>query len=123
MTSCRQNVKKIVGVLVVLGGLSNPAIVRAAGDVVCIDNQFEVAWVHPGVTFFLERDEGTCAGEHITLQEGETGCFETYPVQYDGSWYLSALDATTAKCRAVCAVQTSKIRIQFSVTNTFSCTD
>ena len=112
-----------MGALAVLGALSNPAILRAAGDIVCIDNQFEVAWVHPGVTFFLEKEERTCAGEHFTLQEGETGCFETYPVPYDGSWYLSALDATTAKCRMVCAVQTSPIRIQFSASNTFSCTD
>jgi len=95
--------------------------VDAEDNLVCIDNRFKVAWTHPGVTLFLEPIAGTCAGERMILQDGETRCFKTQQVQYDGSWHLSALDSITAECRSVCTIESARIKIEFSVNNGFSC--
>ena len=88
---------------------------------VCIENQYEVGWVHPGITFFLERTVGACTGENITLKEGESRCFETRLVQYDSSWQLSALDATTAECRAIGPILSAEITIRCDNSNAYSC--
>ena len=95
--------------------------VHAEENLVCIDNRFEVAWAHPGVTLFLEQIAGTCTGERIVLQDGEIGCFETQQVQYDGSWHLSALDSITAECRSACPIESPQIAIHFSVNDGYSC--
>ena len=94
--------------------------VRADGEV-CLVNDFEVAWVHPGVTFFLDQEAGACAGESLTLKETESGCFEMRPVSYDGAWHLSALDATTAKCLSVCAITQGATRVVFNNSTTYAC--
>jgi len=93
----------------------------AQDSTICIDNRFEVPWVHPGITFFLDKNEAICAGETITLQEGETGCFENSMVPIDGSWYLSGLDATTAKCVTICPIVTANIQIRYTSGGAFSC--
>ena len=95
--------------------------VNAEDDFVCVNNRFEVAWAHPGVTLFLEQLSGRCSGEQMVLQDGETGCFNTKQVQHDGSWHLSALDSITAECRSVCPIESAQIKLQFSVNNGYSC--
>ena len=100
---------------------SNTKHASAEDSTVCIDNQFEVPWVHPGITFFLDNDEGVCAGESITLQESETGCFGSSMVPIDGSWYLSGLDATTAKCVGICQIVTANIQIRYTSGGAFDC--
>ena len=105
----------------VFGTPLNAMRAHATDSLVCIDNQSGIAWTHPGVTLFLEQTAGMCIGERIVLQDGETGCFDTRQIQYDGSWHLSALDSITAECRSVCPIQSSQIEIQFSVNNGYSC--
>ena len=95
--------------------------VRAEGEV-CVTNDFEVAWVHPGIPVYLDRDaDEACAGESLTLKEGESGCFDTRPVPYDGSHTLRAEDATTAACRTVCPITQAQIRLIFDQSNVYGC--
>lgn len=121
MTNGHLRAARILSSILAFGMPLISMTVHAEDNLVCIDNQFEVAWAHPGVTLFLEPIAGTCTGERIVLQDGETGCFETQHAQYDGSWHLSALDSITAECRSVCAIASAQIKIQFSVNNGYSC--
>lgn len=111
-----------VGLAISILNAATAGPVQADGEV-CILNEFEVAWVHPGVTFYLDESPGACAGESLTLKEMESGCFETAPVRYDGSWHLSALDATTAKCLEVCPMIRPQTRIVFSNSTVYACRD
>ena len=94
----------------------------AAQEPPCIDNQFEVAWVHPGVSFFLDRGDQACAGDRLVLKEGENGCFAT-PVVLDGSARLSGLDATTGACRAICPITRQTTRVVFDASASYACAD
>ncbi len=94
--------------------------VRANGEV-CVTNAFKVAWVHPDITFYLDGGAGGCVGERLTLKEGEEGCFKTAPVPYDSSRILSAEDATTAACLAVCDIERAHIRIVFDQSKVYAC--
>lgn len=96
------------------------AAAPAMADQVCVTSAYEVAWVHPGVTMFLDTEEGACAGESITLKEGEHGCFVA-DAALDGSHFLSALDAVTSKCRPVCAIEQADITLLFHQSRAYAC--
>ena len=86
-------------------------------------NDFEVPWVHPGITFFTSRGEVSCEGAGMTLKKDESGCFDSEEVTPDGSWTLLALDATSGACGAVCTLTRPTTRIVFSQANIYACTD
>ena len=93
-----------------------------AADPVCVTNDFEVPWVHPGITFFASRGND-CDGAGMILKKDETGCFETPDIASDGTWTLLALDATSGACGAVCALTRPTTRIVFSQANVYACKD
>lgn len=99
--------------------LAAPATALRA-EPVCVTSAYEVAWVHPGVTMFLDDAEGRCTGESLTLKEGEHGCFSA-DVALDGGHHLSALDATSGRCRAVCPITRSHIELRFDQSRAYAC--
>ena len=103
--------------LVTWGGES----VVSANNRVCIVNKYEVPWVHPGLTLFLNNSGNSCFGDGIVLQKGESGCFKNDKVPIDGSWHLSGLDATTAECITICAITATYIEIRYGSSGALSC--
>jgi len=94
-----------------------------AGDQACVVNDYEVPWVHPGITFFAARGDTLCEGPGITLKKDETGCFGEADITVDGSWSLLASDATSGACLVVCPLTRPLTRIIFSQSNGYACTD
>ena len=97
--------------------------VGQANDRACVVNDFEVPWVHPGITFYTSRGGTVCDGPGLTLKKDESGCFDDAAITPDGSWSLLATDATSGACRIVCPISRPMTRIVFSQSNTYACTD
>ncbi len=94
-----------------------------AADSVCVRNDFEVPWVHPGIAFYATQGDAVCNGPGMTLKKGESGCFDDDAIANDGSWNLLATDATSGDCLVVCALTRSETRIVYSLSQVYACKD
>lgn len=101
---------------------ATPGSVFAAGPV-CVVNDFEVPWVHPGIAFYAVQDDETCEGPGMMLKKGESGCFADAAVIADGGWELMATDATSGACIVVCPLTRDSTRIVYSQSKVYACKD
>lgn len=101
---------------------ATPGPVLAANPV-CVMNDFEVPWVHPGIAFYAIQDDATCEGPGMLLKKGESGCFDDDAVTADGEWELMATDATSGDCIVVCPLTRPSTRIVYSQSKVYACKD
>jgi len=96
----------------------------AAAAEVCVKNAYEVPWVHPGITFYLNRGEAACDGIELHLvKEGETRCIDEGGVGTGGDWHLAGRDASTGECVPICPVTRQTTRVVFSQSAGYACAD
>ena len=95
-----------------------------SAEEICIRNAYEVPWVHPGITFYLNRNDFACEGIEMHLvKTGETRCVEDDDLSSDGSWHLSGIDAASGECVPICDLTRQTTRITFSQSKVYACGD
>ncbi len=95
----------------------------AVAEAVCVTNTFEIAWVHPGISFYANPDRYRCDGPSVRVKQGETGCFPAGRPAAGDRYFLAGEHAVSGQCIAICETSRTRITVVFNLARTYACAE